>query len=294
MKEKDILNKISKKSLNKEKKRSIKSTRLLNKRYFLEEEVGRGGLSIVYKAKDIYSEYFNEQSNIVIKIPMKSLLKKKDIAAFVYAEYTFLRKLNNNNIIKVLDFGIDKKTSIPYIVLEYIKGPLLSKLSIVEMDIRFKNKIFKSLFNTLKYIHSQNIIHADITPSNIIINKKDPILFDFGISQNIKDNKNLCLEYKKVKAFNPKYCAPEVLEGEKPTVQSDIFSLACVMYEIFTCKSLFKSNSLELKNESFSKINTNKIPLLLKPWFKSALHINPKKRFLKITFFELINNKIRI
>ena len=290
MKNKNIIKEISKNSFKKKLKKAKKDISLLNNRYFLEEEVGIGGLSIVYKASDIYSKYFNEESNIVIKIPTKELLEKTDIAAFVYAEYVFLKKLNNDYIVKVLDFGIDKKSNIPYIVLEYIEGKLLSEYSIAQMDMIFKNTIFKILHQSLNYIHSKNIVHADITPNNILVKDKKVIIFDFGISQNIINDKNFTLEYKKIKAFNPKYCAPEVLEGEKPTIESDIFSFACVMYEIYTCSSLFNENSLELKKNINKNINLNKIPFLLKNWFKNALNTNPKKRSMDIYMLSLVKS----
>jgi len=288
MKNKNIVKKISKKSLQKKHKKSKEELKLLNKRYFLEEYIADGGLSTVYKATDIYCEYFNDKSNMVIKIPTKELLKKKDIAAFVYAEYTFLKKLNHDNIVKVFDFGIDEKSNIPYLVLKHIEGPLLSELSTLEMNNKFKNLLFKKLYLTLRYIHSKNIIHADINPSNIIISDNNPIIFDFGISQNIEQNKEFILEYKKVKAFNPKYSAPEVLNGKSPSIESDIFSFACLMYEIYTCEELFKESSLELEDSSLFDLKINKIPLILRTWFISALNINPKKRHLKINFLNLL------
>lgn len=288
MKNKNIIENISKKSLQNKYKKSKKKLKLLNRRYFLEEYIADGGLSTVYKATDIYCEYFNDKSNMVIKIPTKELLKKKDISAFVYAEYTFLKKLNHDNIVKVFDYGIDEKTNIPYLVLKHIKGPLLSELSTVDMSTKFKNSIFKNLYSTLNYIHSKNIIHADINPSNIIISDNIPIIFDFGISQNIEQNKDFILEYKKVKAFNPKYSAPEVLKGKSPSIKSDIFSFACLMYELYTSQELFKESSLELENNLFIDLKINKIPLLLRTWFISALNKNPKKRHLEINFINFL------
>ena len=287
MKEKNIISLISKKSFKKKLKKTKENISLLNNRYYLKEEIGKGGLSTVYRASDIYCDYFNQPSNIVIKIPSIELQKNKDIAAFMYSEYTFLRNLNHPNIVKTLDFGIDEKSNTPYIVLEYLEGETLCQLPIDSMSKSFKNKLFKKLTSTVEYIHSKNIIHADLNPSNIMINKEHITIFDFGISQNIINNPNFSLEYKKVKAFNPKYCAPEVLAGSKPSIESDIFSIACVMFEIYNCKALFKEDSLkELKIENF-KYNLEKIPFFLRIWFKNALSIEPKKRKFnkKLNFF---------
>ncbi|WP_072680131.1 serine/threonine-protein kinase [Arcobacter sp. LA11] len=284
MKEKNIITEISKKSFKKKLKKIKSNISLLNNRYYLGDEIGKGGLSTVYSATDIYCDYFNEPSNIVIKIPSNKLQKNKDIAAFVYSEYSFLKRLNHDNIVKALDFGIDEESNIPYVVLEYLKGSILSEVPIISMNKDFKNQLFKTLLNTIHHIHSQNIVHADINPSNIMINKEFISLFDFGISQDTNKNKEITLEYSKVKAYNPKYSAPEILQGEKPNKQSDIFSLACVMYEIYNCKSLFNKNSLdEIKNNKYAYDLSN-IPFVFRRWFKNSLDINPHKRVLPQRF----------
>ncbi|RXJ67320.1 hypothetical protein CRV08_10350 [Halarcobacter ebronensis] len=278
----NLIEEITKNSI-KKKEKIKKNKGVLNKRYFCAEELAKGGLSTIYKGIDIYSEYFGKDSNIVIKIPSDELLKKDDICAFTYAEYNFLRRLNHDNIVKVLDFGIDRKTDIPYLVLEHINGMLLSEIPLERMCLSVKNQVFKSLHNTLKYVHSKNIIHADITPINIILNDANsPIIFDFGISQSVEEE-SFALEYKKVKAFNPKYSAPELIQDieSKPTIYSDIFSFACVMYELYSNKQLFKESSLELLENPIKMRDLSQVPLSLKRWFKYALNAIPEKRYLK-------------
>lgn len=288
MKEKNIINKISKNSFKKKLKKVKSDISLLNNRYYISEIIGEGGLSTVYSATDIYCDYFKEKSNIVIKIPSEKLQKNKDIAAFTYSEYSFLKRINHNNIVNVLDFGIDEKSNIPYIVLEYLKGNILSEVPISSISKKLKDKIFKTLLNTIEYLHSENIIHADINPSNIMINKSFITLFDFGISQDVNKNKEITLEYSKVKAYNSKYSAPEILLGGKPNKQSDIFSIACVMYEIYSSKSLFKKSSLDdIKNNKYA-YDLSKIPFIFRNWFKNSLNRNPHKRVLKPLFLDLI------
>lgn len=278
MSNKNIIKKIEKKSFDKKLRKQKKELNLFNNRYILEEEIGRGGTSIVYKASDIYCKYFKEDSNIVIKVPIDKLLKKDDIAAFVYSEYSFLKKLNHPNIVKALDFGIDKKSNIPYIVLEKIEGILLDEYPILNMEKKVKYNILKKLSQTIQYLHSNNIVHADINPSNILIKDNEPILFDFGISLYINKSNILNLEYKKVKAFNPKYSAPEVLEGELPSISSDIFSFSTIIYELFSNEDLFESSSKEILNSTFFKKKLKKVPLLLRFWLKKSLSINEKSR----------------
>lgn len=251
-----------------------------NNRYILEEQLSIGGMSVTYKVKDIYSEYFNDPLPLVIKIPLKELLTKKDISAFVYSEYKFLRMLNHNNIVKIHDFGIDNETQIPYIIMEYLEGSLLEEIPLHQIQKNEKLLIFYTLLTTISYIHSKNIIHSDITPKNIIVSQNQKIsLFDFGISQLTNKLNKFTLNNQQFQAYNIRYAAPEVLKGDIPTISSDKFSLALVLYEIFSLELPFENTSAELEKNPLSYSTCSKeIPFLLRKWFIDTLEINPKKR----------------
>lgn len=253
---------------------------LLNERYRLNSKLGQGGLCKVYKSNDIYCEYFKDEMSFAIKVPLKKLLEKKDAAAFIYAEYKLLRKLNHKNIVKVYDYGIDNNTALPYLVLEHLEGSLLFDLPIYNMNKKFISEIFSKVLSTLEYLHSSNIIHADINPNNIMVLPTNEIkLFDFGISQHHEHQDDLSLCFNKAKAYNLKYCAPEILLGEKPSFESDVFSLACVFYEMFTSVLPFKDSSQELQKNALTFFScSKKIPLALKFWFIRALSYDAEKR----------------
>lgn len=263
-----------------------KKIKLFNKRYHKLELIAKGGLSNVFIGKDIYSDYFQMEEKIAIKIPNKTIKKMIDTDVFMFSEYKFLKKLRSDHIVNVLDYGIDGKT--PYLILEYIEGQLFSEINWAKINIHTKNKIFKTLINTLRYIHSKNIIHADISPFNIMLdNNNNPIIIDFGISQfhNIDDDTSI--SFKKLKAYNPKYCSPELLmhDNIKPTFHSDIFSLAVVLYELYSNKPLFDATSLELKENPISFNSLKSIPFYYRPWFKKSLNINKKEKNLNFFYF---------
>lgn len=257
----DLLKNIKKTS----KKQDSQIKNIFNKRYVIKDKIAQGGLCDVFLVEDIYDFHFNTNSNIVIKLPNATTIKNKDISSLLFSEYKFLRELNHPNIVKVYDFGIDKKTKIPYLILEYIEGKLLNDISIFNMNKSLKIDIFKTLLNTVKYIHSKNIIHADINPSNIIIdNNNKIILIDFGISLSCNNN-SIHLDYNKVKAYNPKYSAPEIINGEIPTEKSDIYSTAAIVFELFTLKTpVIRNNKIILDN-------SHTIPFYLKKWLNRNL-----------------------
>ncbi|SFV57338.1 Serine/threonine protein kinase PrkC, regulator of stationary phase [hydrothermal vent metagenome] len=256
-----------------------KDPSILNNRYTLGKKIGEGGLSEVYEAQDIYAQYFEDNKSIVIKIPSYQITDKKDVAAFVYSEYSLLSSLNHENIVKAIDFGIDDKTNIAYLVMEKLEGELLVNVSLHKIDKQMKRNMANSLYKALVHIHSRGIIHADINPTNIMISPDgNAKIFDFGISQNIALKKQFSLEYKKINAYNPIYTAPEVVKGSLPSSKTDFFSLACVLYELYANELPFKKSSYELLKAPVSIKQLSKLPFFQRYWFKKALSYDPEKR----------------
>lgn len=259
--------------------RITKIEKNLNNRYTLGKKIGTGGLSVVYEARDDYSQYYGDDRQLAIKLPLEHLSTKSDIDAFMYAEFSHLSRLSHPNIVKVMDFGIDNDINIPYIVLEHMNGKLLSEIPLSDWSRSDINKLFYSFLMTIEYLHAQNMVHADINPTNLMILENRSIrLFDFGISINNNKQNLFELDYKNVKAFNPLYASPEVLEGKTPDQKSDLFSFAVIFFELYTGKLPYKKSSLELHKSTISTKDFNKIPYHLRDWFKSTLQPVSQKR----------------
>lgn len=252
---------------------------IFNERYICCEQIGEGGLSLVYRAKDSYAEYFCDEKNIAIKMPTEKLLMMQDIAAFVYSEYKILSQLQHSNIVKVLDFGINKPDGVPYIILERLEGKLLDELPLHTLTLTKKMELFDLLGEAIAYIHMQGVVHADIAPNNIMILDNGSMrLFDFGIAQMEGAGEKFQLDFSKMRAFNPKYAAPELLSGGIPTRESDIFSFACVMYELFTGGLPFLGFSSELYEKGVTKSQLRMLPREVRRWFDMALNTDPEER----------------
>ncbi len=256
---------------------------MLNKRYTLGKKIGEGGLSEVYAVTDIYSQYFEDTRDLVIKMPSAEIADKKDVAAFVYSEYSLLMSLHHENIVKVVDFGIDEDSNIPYLVMQKLEGDLLVNIGLHKIDANMKRNLAISLYKAMLHMHNKGIVHADINPTNIMMGKDgNAQLFDFGISQSIGTKKRFNLAYKKINAYNPIYTAPEVFEGKPPSRKTDLFSLACVLYELYTGVLPFEKSSRELSENPLSAKQLKKIPFLQRSWFKKMLSYDPHLRPEKI------------
>ena len=256
----------------------------LNNRYDLKERIGIGGLCEVFSATDKYAEYFGVEREVAIKLPSKKLLEKEDVAAFMYAEYDFLLRLHHPGLVRVFDFGIDKESGIPFIVLEYLKGQLLDEIPLAEIDAHKKMKLFISLSAVVNHLHVKGVVHADINPKNIMcFEDGSACLFDMGVSVDLQEKKPFHLDYQNIKAYNPRYTAPEILEGEYPSFQSDLFSLATIFVELYENTLPYESNSLELReNRSIPTKYIRKIPLGMRSWIFHAMKADPVLRPVKI------------
>jgi len=275
---------VSKESIFKDKYQAVLNGNLmLNKRYTLGKKIGEGGLSEVYAVTDIYSQYFEDSRDLVIKMPSSEIADKKDVAAFVYSEYSLLSSLHHENIVKAVDFGIDEDSNIPYLIMQKLEGDLLVNIGLHKIDAKMKRNLASSLYKAMVHMHNKGIVHADINPTNIMMGPDGYAqLFDFGISQSIGTKKRFNLAYKKINAYNPIYTAPEVFEGKPPSRKTDLFSLACVLYELYAGELPFEKSSRELQEKPLSKKQLKKIPLIQRSWFKKILSYDPNQRPEKI------------
>ncbi len=253
---------------------------MLNKRYTLGECIGVGGLSEVYEVSDRYSEYFRDRRWLAVKVPTSVMRQKRDIVPFVYAEFSHLSRLSHPNIVKVFDFGVDVKNGkIPYIVLERLNGRMLKEMGHGEINRVMRRNLSRALLSAVEYLHLHGIVHADISPANIMYLGDGGVkLFDFGISLNRRKEQRFTLNYSKHKAFNPLYAAPEIHEGETPSRQTDIFSLAVVLYELYRGHLPYDSRSSELLRRPVRFRDLQGIPFGLQLWLKNALQHEAKKR----------------
>ena len=206
----------------------IRINNLVGDRYKIIGELGHGGMSDVYEARDII---FKRQVALKI-IKFENAQKIENIIRF-QNEARFSAAFNHPNIVKIYDYG--EYENLPYIVNEYMKGQTLRDVLDYKRNFSINEScsIMLQLCDAIGAVHEKNIVHRDIKPLNIFYQNDGLIkLSDFGIS--ILLNSNLNLNESKRVVGTIQYLAPELVTGGKASFQSDIYSMGITFFELLT------------------------------------------------------------
>lgn len=200
-------------------------TKMLSNRYKIIEQIGIGGMSYVYKARDTL-----KRKDVAIKILKEELVGDKDLVKRFKDEAIQSKKINHKNVVNVYDL-VDEG-DMHYIVMEYLDGLTLTNYIkkkghlTNEETIKFSIEIAEGL----KAAHKEGIIHRDIKPQNIVVKESgDCRITDFGIARAISSTtQNVSV------VGTVHYISPEQASNNPIDFRSDIYSLGCTMYEMIT------------------------------------------------------------
>ena len=225
--------------------------------YEIKEMVGQGGMATVYLA-----EHTILQKSVAIKILNKEYVHNDNIRKRFLAEARNLFGMSHPNIIKVTDL-IDDGDTVAF-VMEYIEGETLNEY--IYRKGKLSEKKIKSLFcqmlDAVGYVHDQNLVHRDIKPSNFMITKNGQLkLLDFGIAKNTDTSSSDYTQTGTTQNMGtPMYMSPEQIKSTKDvTLQSDIYSLGVVLWNMVTGKKPYDTNTTSTF-ELQTKIVTEKLP----------------------------------
>ena len=238
----------------------------------------------------IYQVLKNNKYYAIKVIPIKAQTKEK-IKSFE-KEVEILSKFNCDNIVKYYEYSKDNNNI--YILMEYCDGDNLRSLinkhindnTLIEENILI-NIIIK-LCTGIKEIHAKKIIHKNLKPENIFINENMNIkIGDFGISKQL-DSLMTLITNDKYESID--YIAPEILYKKTYNYKSDIYSLGCIIYELFTLNIYNKDNSFHEIKKLNTNIYNNKWQILI----DSLLQANYKKRFDINQVYQFLENELII
>ncbi|MBP7652468.1 protein kinase, partial [Candidatus Dependentiae bacterium] len=208
-------------------------------RYEIIKELGRGGMGVVYKARDLKLDRI---------VALKQLHANTDVnsesAKRLFLEAKAVAKLNHPNIVNVFDVG-DSSDEL-YISMEFVEGKPLTEIIRSEnysFDITYFKNIASQICAGLDYAHSHNIVHRDIKPDNIMVANNNVIkIMDFGLAKQTDADTTMTQEG--VAMGTAQYMSPEQIRGEDIDLRTDIYALGCMMYEIATKNPPFNSTNL--------------------------------------------------
>jgi len=193
------------------------SERLIDK-YKIRNEIGRGGMGVVYLAERCDKTFEQQLAIKFIQPSLTEILGK----TFLFQEAQLLARLNHPYIAKVFDGG--EYLDYVYIVMEKVDGQTLRE--VIEsntLDIKSKLQLFVHICQAIQHAHQNQILHADIKPENVLVDSTlAPKVLDFNITQKQQFSSP---DTSPILAFSEAFASPEQREGTYLTQQSDVFSL---------------------------------------------------------------------
>ncbi len=270
-------------------------TTVIDEKYEIQQEIKRGGFGIIYRGTDLL---FGK--SVAIKAVDPSLLGEAKYIDMFQAEALHIARLNHHNIVHVFDIKRGDNGQF-YIIMEFIDGPDLSQLlksaqkSGKQIPLHLGVYIVAESCAGLDFAHNRrdtetneplNVVHQDISPSNIMITRNGEVkIIDFGMANLRRQQSKKKNEISVQGTLN--YLAPEQLNGQTdPDRRTDIFSLGLVLYEIITGERLFASTSpqetitqLQSGKWDVSKLDALETPEKLRDAVKRALAPKPEERY---------------
>ena len=208
-------------------------------RYVILKEIGRGGQSRAYLARDpaIERTVAIKQIRAVTELPEES---RAEFVTRFLQEARVAGTLSHPNIVSIYDMGEGEAG--PYIVMEFVDGDTLD--GIIDRsdrtDLQAVIPIFLQICSGLSFAHQHGVVHRDVKPANIMLTSGGLVkLVDFGIARVASTN----LTQTGTLLGTPSYMSPEQIQGEKVDQRADIFSLGIVLYEVLTGRLPFEGEN---------------------------------------------------
>ena len=259
----------------------------LGNRYLIEENIGVGGMAVVYKAKDkLLNRY------VAIKVLKDEFMDDEEFLKKFAMEAQSAASLSHNNIVSVYDVGnaVVNDQRYNYIVMEYIDGRTLKDIINNEAPLgaEFVANIGFQIASALEAAHKKGVVHRDIKPHNILLDKDNVAkVTDFGIA---RISSSATITYTSTVLGTVHYISPEQAKGKFIDKKSDIYSLGVVLYEMATGRVPFDAENavgIALKHIQDKLVEPKSInpdiPQGLNDIILKAMDKDPNNRFSSAT-----------
>jgi serine/threonine protein kinase len=226
------------------------SSDVLRDRYELISVLGRGSTGTVYKAVDRHRAHLDAASRCVaVKVLKLNYQDRPDELAQLEREFHQAQSLSHPNVVSVFD--LDRDGNVYFIVMELLEGELLAdilkRLDGKPMARHYALGIISSVGAALAHAHQRGIVHADIKPRNIMITTAGEVrVLDFGFARDRPLDLHTAPGLHDAPTSAPAYASVERVNGSEPHPSDDVYSLACIAYEMLSGKHPFGGRSAPL------------------------------------------------
>lgn len=237
---------------------------VINERWLILERLGEGGMSVVYKARHLVMNKI-----VAIKAIRADFVSNARLVQRFQQEAQTAGALNHPNLMAIQDCLVTRDGR-AFLIMDFVKGESLADLiaRCRRLSSMQSARIFLQAADALSYAHSKRVLHRDLKPGNIMIEKVDNpdgsvegcqkvniCIVDFGIAKLLAGEEGEQVDLTRTgEVFgSPPYMSPEQIDGKIVDERSDIYSLGCVMYETLTGRSAFRGNTVVetiMKNSS--------------------------------------------
>lgn len=214
---------------------------VIKERFELIEELGRGGMGAVFRARDLRKvEALDPDPYVAIKFISGALIGFDRAFVALQREAKNAQSLNHPNIVKVFDF--DRDDALVYLTMEVVHGESLHKrlrdLTRQPLDDAERRRLAHGMLAGMGYAHGRDISHADLKPSNMMIDGEGELkILDFGIAR--RREYDTVFDADDLFALTIDYASPEMLAQQRPTPADDVYALGCIIYALHAGKHPF-------------------------------------------------------
>ncbi len=244
-------------------------------------ELGRGGMGVVYKARQLRLKRL-----VALKVIRHGRHANSEDLARFEIEAEVVARLNHPNIVRIYDIG--RAIGVPYVALELLEGGTLKdRLASTPQPVRESAALLSTLARAVHAAHAAGVLHRDLKPSNVLFDRHDvPKIADFGLAKRLDVEESETITGQVI--GTPSYMAPEQAQGWVREIgqAADIYSLGAILYEMLTGRPPIKGASqaetikLVLESEPVSPSSLRpKVPFDLETICLKCLARDPRKRY---------------
>ena len=221
---------------------------IVKDRFVLEEELGRGGMGIVFRARDLRKEEAQDRNPwVALKLLNDEFRRHPESLKALQRESRKAQHLAHANVVTVYDF--DRDGGNVFMVMELLEGESLDRIirdNGEGVGTERALRLTRDLCRAMAYAHEQGVVHSDFKPANAFLTKENVVkVFDFGIARAAKrtdiasTGSTTLFDPGTLGALTPTYASCEMIEGLEPDSRDDVYAIACVAYELLTGKHPF-------------------------------------------------------